>query len=205
MIHQLGQFLTKVLLHKNAHEYPLARRELETAYKSLIGMAPSFIANVSDEQLVEMFGNDQNAVAPKCYVLGSLMEEEGEILELEGNETESRSLFLRALSLLLTAFNTAKDEAESGHCAKINSLLIRLERDQIPLLVNAKLFRYHELRGSYDKAGDTLLELLESDRAWVDSGLSFYKRLLALPDNELELGGLARDEVLEGIEKLKRK
>ena len=147
MIHQLGQFLTRVMLRKQAHEYPVARQELEAAYKSLLGMSPSFIRNFSDAQLMELFGNDQDTIVPKCYVLGSLMKEEGEILQLEGNETDGRALLIRSLSLLLSSFNMAEDEAEPGHRGKISDLIAKLEEEKIPSLVKEKLFQYDELRG----------------------------------------------------------
>jgi hypothetical protein len=204
MIYQLGQFLTRVLFHKNAHEFPLARRELEAAYKSLLGMSPAFIRNFSDMQVVEMFGSDEETVAPKCYVLGSLLKEEAEMFQLEGNDAESPLLFTRSLSLLLTSFNTAKDEAEQGHSAKIDALLIQLQREKIPFPVMEKLFHYFEIRGAYDKAEDMLFELVESDRGWKTAGLAFYRCLLERPDSELETGGLSRAEALEGIEKLQR-
>lgn len=204
MISQLTQFLTRVLLHKSAHEFPLARRELEAAYKSMLGLSPGFIDEFSDEQLIEMFGRDEDTKVLKCYILGCLFKEEGEMLLLEGDGAGSSLAFVRSLSLLLTAFTVAGNEAQEGHRTAIEALLVRLHEVEIPVHIKEKLLTYEELSGRYDRAEDVLFELTASDRQWVGSGLVFYERLLKRSDHELAAGGLPRAEVLEGMEELRK-
>jgi hypothetical protein len=48
MISQLTRSLARVLLHRHAHEFPLARKELQSAYKSLLGLTPSLLHQFSD-------------------------------------------------------------------------------------------------------------------------------------------------------------
>jgi hypothetical protein len=204
MITMLTQFLTRVLVHKRAHEFPQARRELESAYKTLLGITPAIMLQFSDEQLAEMFGNDEDVKVMKCYILGSLMKEEGEILRLEGNTDKSDQMFLSSLSLLLTAFVSAKNEAETGHMDKIDQLRVGLTGAELPAHVKEKLLTYYELTGKYGKAENVLFELIDIDPSWMAQGLLFYERLLKRSDDELTAGGLTRVEVGQGIEELKR-
>lgn len=205
MINLLTQFLARALFHRKAYEFPQARHELEAAYKSLLGLSPSFVREFSDEQIIGMFGRDEDTLVLKSYILGSLIKEEGEILLLEGKGEEGSRDFLRSLSLLLTAFVVAEDEAQEGHCSAIEELLERLREVELPLHVKEKLLVYDELRGEYSKAEDVLFELVESEQSWVRSGLGFYERLLKRTDEELAAGGLPRTEVLEGMEDLKKR
>lgn len=202
MISQLTQSLVRVLLHRHAHEFPLARKELESAYKSLLGLTPELLHQFSDLQLIEMFGNDEDIKATKSYILGSLMKEEGEILQSEGNADGSDQMFLRALSLLLASFNSAENEAEPGHLDKINQLLANLYGAEFPVHVDEHLLKCHELTGKYDKAENVLFELVETDPSWIDKGLAFYQRALRLSDDQLAAGGLSRDEIHTGISDL---
>ncbi len=205
MISQLTQVLTRVLLHKQAHEYPIARTELEAAYKSLLGLKPELLGQFSDAQLIEMFGGDEDIKATKSYVLGSLMKEEGEILLLEGNTEARDQMFLRAINMLLFSFNWAGNEAEPGHLDKIDSVLLNLYGAEFPVHVYEQLLKCYETTGRYDKAENVLFELVETDPLWIKKGLAFYQRLLQLSDEQLASGGFSRDEIVQGIEDLKQK
>jgi tetratricopeptide (TPR) repeat protein len=203
MISQLTQSLARVLLHKHAHEFPLVRKELQSAYKSLLGLTPALLHQFSDAQLIEMFGSDEDIKATKSYVLGSLMKEEAEILLLEGNADESDRMFLRALNMLLFSFNWAGNEAEAGHLDKIDSVLLNLYGAEFPVYTDEQLLMCYEATGRYDKAENVLFELCETDPSWIDKGLAFYQRLLQLSDEQLAAGGFSRDEIHAGISDLK--
>ncbi len=203
MIHQLIAVLEMVLFHKKAYDFPQARRELQGAYKSLLGMTPEFIQQFTVEQLLEMFGKDEETVIAKCYVLGALLKEECDIALMEGNETGSSQLGERALNLLLTSFVMAENEIETGHAARIDELTERNSVNHESPEVLEKLVRYNELTGRYAKAEDFLIDLVDIDLQYAEMGHRFFERLLKRSSDELRAGGLSRNEVLDGIQTLK--
>lgn len=146
LINTLTRVLTRVLFHKKAFEYPQARRELDGAYTTLFGMSGDLLYQFSDEQLVHMFGTDEETVAAKCYVLGSLMKEEAEIRKLEEDDVNSVRLFLRALSLLLTSFLVLKKEAGPNHGEQIEVLCAELAQTGMSVSMQEKIHSYHELK-----------------------------------------------------------
>jgi len=146
LISILTQVLSRTLLHRKVYEYPKAHRELEGAYTSLFGMTGELLYQFSNEQLIEMFGNDDESVATKCYVLGSLMEEEGEVCQQEGEEVKGTNLSIRALGLLIESFLLAKHEIEEGHRGRIEGLLSRLVSSEIPLSVQERIRLYNDLK-----------------------------------------------------------
>ena len=203
IFNQLVAALARALFYKKAYNFPQARRELQGAYKSLLGMTPEFVRPFTIEQLLGMFGKDEETVIAKCYVLGSLLKEECDIALMEGNETGSSELGERALTLLLTSFVMAENEIETGHAARIDELTGRNSVNHEALDVLEKLVRYNELTGRYAKAEDFLVDLVEIDSQYAEMGHRFYERLLKRSSDELRAGGLPRYEVLDGIQKLK--
>jgi len=67
-----------------------------------------------------------------------------------------------------------------------------------------KVFRYYERMGRYDRAEDVLYEILEVKPEFSNEGVQFYERLLKRSDEELVKGNLPRDEVLEGMQEMKK-
>lgn len=205
MISLLAQSLARVLLHKKAYEYPQAKREIDSAYKSLFGVSSEFVHQFSDTQVIELFGKDIETAGVKHYILGVLLKEEAEILQAEEKEQESLLWYGKSLSLLLAAYNDLGTPIEPEHPAKIEEVVRQLRGVEIPTHVKEKLFAFYDFLGKYDKAENVLFELVESDVQYVVCGLSFYERLLKKPEADLREGGLPRKEVSEGLESLKEK
>jgi hypothetical protein len=204
MIDLLVKALTKALLHKKAYEYPQAKQEIAGAYKSLLGVSPEFIHSFSDEQLMGLLGKDVETVGVKCYILGSLLKEEADIYRISKEEGKSISVYAKSLSLLLTAFLDTSVPIEPEHPTKIDACVQALRSVEIPQHILEKLFAFYEIAQRYDKAEDVLFDLVTFDTSVVISGLAFYERLLNKSSDELTAGGLPRNEVLDGIDTLKK-
>ncbi|HEY5589028.1 MAG TPA: DUF6483 family protein [Candidatus Paceibacterota bacterium] len=71
----------------------------------------------------------------------------------------------------------------------------------------------YEISGAYDKSEDILYKLLESIdkkdiemyRYTINEGIKFYEDLLNKNDKELKKGNLPRNEVIDGLNELKKK
>ena len=203
-ISMLVQSLAKVLFHKKAYEYPQAKKEIDAAYKSLLGVSADFVRQFSDVQLLEFFGKDIETLGVKYYILGTLLKEEAEIHQHESREQESVSYFEKSLSMLLSAFNDLGLPIEPEHAAKIVDVVDQLHSIEISQHIKGKLFLFYESIDKYDKAEDVLFELVESDSRFVQPGIAFYERLLKIPNDDLTKGGLPRIEVLDGLTNLQK-
>ncbi len=204
MIDQLVKVLVRVLQHKKAHEFRLARKELETAYRSMLGVNPDFVRRFSAEQLANLIGADPDTRSTRCYVLGVLLKEEAEIERLDHHDEESLRVCLKALSLLLAAFIESPFPLESDHAKRIEECVTFLQDVHMTRDVLEPLMLFYERVGKFAKAEDILFELIDISDEYKDRGLVFYERLLQHPDAALEAGGLPRSAVLEGLSLLKR-
>ncbi len=200
----LVQSLAKVLFYRKAYEYPQAKKEIDAAYKSLLGVSADFVRQFSDVQLLEFFGKDIETLGVKYYILGALLKDEAEIHQYENREQDSLVYFEKSLSLLLSAFNDLGTPIESEHTAKIESVVGQLRSIDISQHIKEKLFLFYESIGKYDKAEDVLFDLVESDSQFVQLGIAFYERLLKISNDELTKGGLPRIEVLDGLNTLQK-
>jgi hypothetical protein len=202
MINLLASALARILSLKKAHDFPQALVEIEKAYKQLLGADRLLLHRLSDVQLMELLGSDQALAGSKYYVVGRLLKEEGEILQLQGKNDEGLGLYATSLSLLIQSLLNAESPADANHIATIDTLIEHLQAYEIPVRLRQRLFAYYEFVKRYDKAEDTIFELIDADAGSVQPGIQFYKRLLSKTDEELLQGNLPRTEVEEGLSQL---
>lgn len=79
--------------------------------------------------------------------------------------------------------------------------------------VNKDLFELYKISGQYAKAEDVLYEMIQHTKDFevekykgiLEHGIRFYEELLNNNDEQLEKGNLPRNEVYDGLNKLKSK
>ncbi len=203
MINLLVAAIARVLALKVNKEYPQALLELQTTGKTLLGMDRTLVDSFSADQLMQLFGGDLSVAVPKSYVLGELLKEEAEIYALMSDDARAGTLFLKSLELLIATYLLYDDPVEARHLEHIDELLEKLGQASLPAGLLKKIFRYQETLHRYAKAEDALYVILDSEPAFAQEGVQFYRRLLKKSDEELAAGDLPRDEVIEGLSGLK--
>ena len=204
MISILTQMIARILFLKNKKEFPKALLEIQTTGKTLLGIDGDFARRLSPSQIMQLFGSDLTVAVPKSYVAAILFKEEADVRALLGEEEESGQLYLRALTLLLDVLEWANEPVEPNHAQVIEEVQEKLKGYSLPVDMLDKLLGFHERMGQYDKAENLLFDILEIKPEYKAEGMLFYKRLLEKKDEELERGGLPRQEILEGIEEIGR-
>ncbi len=89
----------------------------------------------------------------------------------------------------------------------VPAMWARLEAADValPSETHQALLDYYEQFDLYDTAEELLFEWVESEPGnseAIEAGITFYERLLLKSVEELEDGGLPRDEVEAGLEEL---
>jgi hypothetical protein len=204
MISQLVKVLQRVLMLKQSHNLPLARKELADAYRTLLGVSSNFVRTFPESQVMELFGSDQEAVRIKCYILGLLLKEEADLEKRAHRGDLSDELYARALSVLLTAFFEYKSHVEGEHKMHIEECFAALQGAQLPPALLEKLFRYYARMRRYDRAEDVLFELLASSETYRSLAISFFIELLQKSDAEIIAGGLTREEIHDALATIKK-
>lgn len=198
LIDQAVRLLHALLGLVDLRRYPEALQMLNEGYRQFFGMDSDTIMRLPLNYLREQLGND----AEGTRIMAGLLEAEGDVLLLMENEAAALARWERGIILLLEA------EAEEWLIVlaelptTIDSLARRLRPYILPAPLNAQLFRYYAKTNAFAQAENYLWEWLDSGQGDATEGKRFYKGLLTLEDEVLEIGGLSRTEVEAGLEGL---
>jgi len=204
MINMMIAMLVRMAGYKNNKEYPEALLEIRTTSKTLLGIDRELVDQFSVPQLMQLFGSDLSVAVPKSYVLGVLLKEEAEIRELMSDTTGVEDIYRKSLSLLIETYLSSGEPVEPRHLECTETILEKLSRRLLPPDILERIFRYEEAMGRYGKSENALYAILDADAGFAHEGINFYERLLKKSDEQLTAGNLPRDEVLEGMNSLKR-
>ncbi len=203
MIQMLASVLSKLLFLKNSRKYDEALAEIDEAGQRFIGMKWVFLRNLSIEQLIDLLGRERQL--DKMFAMAELLREESEILADKGNPDESVLQGMKAFSLFAGLVADERSFLKVMSVNKFDALLKKLEEYELPPQLDRKRFRYYEIVGKFAAAEDVLFDILPKDPTIRNEGVAFYKRLLGKPDQELNEGGLPREEVVLGLDSLMSK
>ncbi len=204
IIQELGQALAEIAGLKRLGNYLEALGIIDKTMVRMAGVGSALVSGLSVDEMLRMLHVGEYLDPGKVLALAELLAEEAGIYAALGQEDVAVERSLRSLRLYLEALADEDPATQQGFLARIEARVAALEGYVLPARVLRLLFRYYEGVGSYAKAEDALYELLAAGETGMhDEGLSFYRRLLDRPDVALEMGGLPRHEVLDGLNELR--
>ncbi len=207
MIHQLVQVIARVLKLAQAQQYGDALEEVQRSSRQLLGMDVRLLTTLTDEEFVRLLSLGDRFDVEKCVVAGELLKLVGDVKEREGDQAERYHCYTTSLSLFLELLIRESGVLPREYFDEIELLIGKISEYQIPVGLQAKLFRYYEAVGRFDRAENLLFEVVEQDPSFIGEGLKFYGRLRSKNDEELERGNLPRGEIAASerdLEKRKR-
>jgi hypothetical protein len=224
MTDTLGQMMGLRRQHKQEEALALSGDLLE----KLLRMKPELARKLSAGDLISMLGQRGTADPEDLRALGTLMSAEADTLEELGRDTEAVSLRAKALHMFLAAEveeqahasvlagelglsagavrDTGDQEVpgESDQPDEAALLMERLGNASLPRSTGLLAAAAAERRGWYDKAENYLYAMVEDGVGRASDLEAFYTRLMLLSDEQLEAGGLPRDELVLGMAELDR-
>ena len=185
--------------------------DVQEGYRQLFGVDGEFILNAPENYLALMTSAGRAGDNNKIISLADLLTVEGEAFALKGDYPQSQRRYCKALHVLIDSYLARNFDKSLDHTERIDQLISLSADDSIPLETLNRVFHYYERVGRFAQAEDTLYELLNSANdnddddaydGYADEGIAFYQRLLEHDDYTLQVGGLPRAEVAEGLSKL---
>ncbi|HEV8650634.1 MAG TPA: DUF6483 family protein [Actinomycetes bacterium] len=177
----------------------------EQAYQPLVGVSGRVVAALSEEQLLTLLTSGSSPDPRRVTVAVELLVTEADLLAEAGRSADATTRYRRALGL---AAYLASHTGSLPDPALAARLVTRAGHLDLSPRQRLHLCRLQEALGRYADAEDSLFEVIDDDpddTAAVDEGITFYQRLLAREDAELEAGGLPRDEVRAALSELLRR
>jgi tetratricopeptide (TPR) repeat protein len=174
----------------------------DQVYKPLLGVSGRVVSTLTDEQLISLLTSGSVPDLRRLATVLDAIKTEGDVLRLSGDAQAAASRDRRALSLAGHLAGRSTDLLDRELAADVVEHTGDLVLTGQQRLALARLL---ESLGRYADAEDAIFEAVEDlpDQSGpVDAGIAFYQRLLALPNGELEAGGLPRDEVKSSLAEL---
>ncbi len=210
MVEEFVRAVARIQELKKKQSWGEARSEIEKELKQLFGGSIKEIEKLSETEILGKLIASDSAfiVKEKATILATLLKESGDVAIGNGDVEKGRALHLKGFNLLLGLLNRGDIYDVPEYSPSVETFLQALGDDPLPLDTLAKLMQYFERTGNFARAEDVLFEIAEAGDFQAELrrfGVSFYERLLARTDEQLQSGGLPREEVESGLEEFKNR
>jgi tetratricopeptide (TPR) repeat protein len=202
MIEEIGAIWSQIVRHLTMSDFDKAEMCLDQAYKDLLHLDRNLIHNTSDDFLVMLTSVGKVGNVDKSLAMGELLNIEAEICEAKDEADKAYACRVKALNVLIESLLRLSHSTSSEHVERIDKLFDKLREYELPLATKSRAMNFYERVGRFEKAEDMLHDCIDEDDTFIDVGIAFYQRLLLRPNHELEIGGLPRDEVQDGLAEL---
>ena len=195
--------IAQVIYRRRIEDYQGSLTLIDEQFRQTLGMGLGFIHSVSEETLLSLLTSLGTLDTEKCWLTATLLKAEGDIHQAQGNPDEAYYSYLKSLDLFLVVL---LDAHNVDSFPEVEDLLNELEAYDLPEKTKEMVFRYYEKTDRYAQAEDTLFEMIETNPADSDlfaRGVAFYERLKRKSAADLAAGNLSRDEVEEGLQRLR--
>jgi len=205
LIEQLAQFLARILKLHEKGDYDAAMLAIEDALKKLVGLDLKLVEAIGLEDLVNLLKPGIDLDISKCIVVADLLKSRGDVRLALGDPEAATDSYIRSLTLFLEVFTGPGSIELPDQRARAEWLIEHLADEELPEVTLVRLVRYHEKAGRFALAEDALWDLVDGtdDDEYADDAFAFYNRMSLKSDSALEAGDLPRDEVADGIARLK--
>jgi uncharacterized protein YuzB (UPF0349 family) len=207
MVDELMQALARIKALRNEDRLDEAADALDAEFKRLTGEGASEITRLSETELLAklMRGEPIHVIRQKTLALITLLKEAGDTAAAEDSEDEARENYLKALHLLLNVLGRDEPFKLPEFVPQVESLVAALQDGALPMRTQAMLMQHYERTGQFAKAEDALFAMLDAEpenRAILEFGCAFYRRLLAQSESALSAGNFSRKESEQALKEL---
>ena len=182
---------------------------LELTNEFLVGhysISSSELYALSESEIFDLIDKTNNEDQEKWPCIADVLVEEGDAYEAQNMRDKAAKRYDKALLILMELCRRESTTFTLANHARIEDIFSRIVIFDLPLSTKLRLFHYLEDRKKYATAEDVLFNMIEEsgrDLGIRQEGIMFFERLLSKPDSELEKGNLPREEVEEGLFRIK--
>lgn len=203
IVNQAAKIMAQILAGSGEISPEVKLEKIDEGLREYVGLSSAELDFMTSDTINMQLGQSPEGIG-KMLLVSDLLFAEGKIKDEMGEDSAAYKHWIKSLELRLKLVNA--DDLSHAHLdSMVDELVYFLSGWQTPTHVVESLFSYYEKTGQFDKAEDTLHDLLNdhiTDEPMIDQGLAFYERLLRKGDVELDAGNLPREEVQAGLDEL---
>jgi tetratricopeptide (TPR) repeat protein len=205
IIQQFTNAVARIMGLKAENKIEESQVVLTDTLKDFTGLNKEVLEALPYEIILQRVSGQTNSL--KSLLLAELLNQQADIYEIKGELSRARNLYSKSLNITINVLLKGDNSVLEQNQDKVNGLIEKIGRLDVPRESLLLLFQYYELTKDYAKAEDVLFELIDKTEANKDllaKGIAFYERLINKDQIDLQKGNLPIDEVLEGLANLKR-
>lgn len=204
MIEEMGEVIGAVLGLKRQMKHPQAIALLDDLLRKQFRIPLKLLESMPPEQITDLFRMNGSPEPDKLQQAARLLEEAGRLrMELEETKGDAATL-MKALYLYVYSDMNGADRTLLQLPERIAEVRLELREYRLTREVDELLARYEEGEGQLAEADNIWFRLIAVHPESFSGAIAFYDRLQLLREEELEQGGLSRQEVEEGRQELLR-
>ncbi len=198
LVEQLIQAVQRIARRRAAGEDDRVDEELQAISRSAFGTPLELLASLPEDELMRILERDSKPDFERLALLARLFWERS--LATARPRPDEPRWARKALRLLAAIGERGGSHAVQAHREALMALVSSFEQTSPTPILLHDLWLGCEALGMFARAEDKLYALDDSEpRLHAREGEAFYRRLLAREDDELDAGGLPRDEVEDGL------
>jgi hypothetical protein len=205
MIAQLSMVIAHVTGLKRAKRYDEGQQVLNDALSQTLGLSSNTVEILSYSELIQLISRGTKIDTDRCLALAKIMKHKADLYEAQQENGTAFNLYLKSLNLYIEALLANDELRTSENIQDIDGIIQIVKSAILPDASKLLIFKYYEMVRRFDKAENTLFNLLDANDYDIDTvkcGLAFYERLFSKEESELLEGNLPATEVREGYEEL---
>lgn len=206
MIQQLSGFVTGLVQLRKSGRSTEALHQIEEAYGRFSGLSATLVHAISEDDLIQLLRARGGVDPDRAWALAELLREEALTYEEAGQPDEATPRYLKSLRLYLEVLDAIEDLPGVLSVDGLEDVAERVSDLELSRSTRLKLVEYFVETGRFDRGENIVLWSVEApsaNRETVEDAAAFYEGLLRLPDLELERGGLPREEVEQGLGRMR--
>jgi len=204
LVAAIAETIARLALLRTAGNFEQALKVIDQNLQELLGLKADIVRQLDDSQIVEMLTTNDFLDVARLYHVAEIFRQEGEIRNELGQTAKAQNCQARALNLYLeVCFAVENDFLEADD--RIDELFDALGANtpEDTLFIT---FDYYEQVGAFDRAEASINRMLQAtgnNPELLAEKRSFYERLLEESDEELEAGGVNRDQIERELRKIR--
>ncbi|NIK78644.1 hypothetical protein FHS15_003790 [Paenibacillus castaneae] len=202
MIEQMTEAVGQIMNLKRERKQEEALFVIDDWLNKRFRLSSKLIRSLSDEDLLKVMTTNGIVETDNMGAIAVLMKQEAELCGELDREDESFAAYIKALHLFIRLSLIGAEPTIIEPRGQIEELLVQLEPYELPISTKRLLMEWYEAEAKFNLAEDMMHELLDDQMLQAADAATIYKRMLLHSDEDLEAGGLPRDEVVQGLQAL---
>jgi hypothetical protein len=202
MIEQMTEAVGQILNLRREKKHEDALLFIDELLDKRFRLSSKLIRSLSDEDLMKVMTTNGILESDHLQAIAVLMRQEAELNGDLGREDDSFVAYVKALHLFIRLSLADAEPTIAEPREQIAELLEKLLPYELPVPTKRLLLEWQEAEGHYDLAENMMHELLGDDAITVHEAEAIYRRMLLQANERLEVGGLPREEIEEGLASL---